>query len=110
MTHNCNLCGKPMLAVNDIEIKGIRELAGAKVRGWRCKCGNEHANSDDVDVIVEYYKILRSGVKVSLFKSGNSWAIRLPASLVRALHLKSKTGFSLQLVGETIILKPIARN
>jgi len=108
MTHKCNLCEKPMLAVDDIEIKGIRELEGTKVRGWRCKCGNEHCSSDDIDVLVEYYKILRSGVKVTLFKSGNSWAIRLPASLVHALHLKPKSGFSLKLIGETIVLKPIS--
>jgi len=108
MTHLCNLCGKPMRAVDNIEIKGIRELAGAKVRGWRCRCGNEHCNSEDVDVLVEYYKILRSGVKVILFKSGNSWAIRLPASLVHALHLKARSGFSLKLDGGTIVLKPIS--
>lgn len=106
MKHACNLCGKPMQPVDDLEIRGIQELAGRKLRGWRCTCGNEHSNPEDVDVMVEYYKLKRTGVRVSLFKSGNSWAIRLPAPIVRALRLKPNAGFSLEVLEGKIILTP----
>jgi hypothetical protein len=95
-----------MAAVGDIEIKGIQELAGRKVRGWRCACGNEHSNPEDVDVLVEYYKLKRSGAHVSLFRSGNSWAIRLPAPIVRALRLKPNAAFSIEVLEGKIILTP----
>lgn len=108
MRHTCNICGKEMQVVEDVEIKGIKELAGKKIRGWRCSCGNEHSNPDDVDILVDYYKALRLGVKVSLFKSGNSWAIRLPVSLVRALRLRTTSRFNLEIVGNKIVLTPTA--
>jgi hypothetical protein len=106
MKHPCNLCGKPMAAVSDIEIRGIRELAGKHVRGFRCSCGNEHSDPEDVDVLVEYYKLRRMGARVSLFRSGNSWAIRLPASLVRALRLGPDSAFSLEVQDGKIVLTP----
>lgn len=106
MTHKCNLCGKEMRPVDDVEIKGIKELSDKKIRGWRCECGNAHSNPDDVDILVDYYKALRAGAKVSLFKSGNSWAIRLPAALVRALRLKPSSRFSIEMAGNKIVLTP----
>lgn len=108
MKHTCNLCGKSMRPVGDIEIRGIRELAGRMVRGWRCACGNEHSDPADVDVIVEYYRAKRAGFRVSLFRSGNSWAIRLPAALIKALRLGKDSGFSLELDGNKIVLTPAA--
>ena len=53
MNHDCNICRKEMRPVDDIEIKGIKELEGKKIRGWRCECGNEHSNPEDVDILVE---------------------------------------------------------
>jgi hypothetical protein len=106
MSHKCNICGGTMKPANDIEIRGIQELAGRRIRGWRCACGNEHSNSEDVDLLVEYYKLKRRGLKVSLFKSGNSWAIRLPGALVRALKLGPKSGFQLEIQDGRIILTP----
>lgn len=38
MTHKCNVCGKEMKEVSDINLKGF------VIRGWRCECGNEHSN------------------------------------------------------------------
>jgi hypothetical protein len=106
MEHKCNSCGKEMHPVDDIEIKGIKEIEGKKIRGWRCRCGNEHSNPEDVDILVDYYKALRLGVNVSLFKSGNSWAVRLPAALIRALRLKPSSRFSLAIEGKKIVLTP----
>lgn len=106
MKHKCNICGKEMKLVDDIEIKGIKELEGKKIRGMRCECGNEHSNPEDVDILVDYYKALRLGINVSLFKSGNSWAVRLPAALIRALRLKPSSRFNLVIEDNKIVLTP----
>lgn len=49
MTHICNLCGREMLEVSDIMLRGLT------IRGWRCECGNIHANPDDLDLAARYY-------------------------------------------------------
>ena len=49
MTHKCNVCRKEMKIVNDIELKGFL------IRGWRCECGNEHSNPEDVDNIIKQF-------------------------------------------------------
>ncbi len=104
MVHKCDVCGKEMKKVNDIKIKDIKEVAGIKIRGWRCSCGNTHSHPDDVDVLVDYYKAVRSGMQASIFKSGNSTAIRLPKAIVRLLKLKYKTKLKVETKGNQIIL------
>jgi hypothetical protein len=104
MAHKCNLCGKQMKAVNDIELDNIEQLKGMKIRGWRCKCGNSHSHPDDVDVLVDYYKAVRSGMQASIFKSGNSTAVRLPRAIVRLLKLESKKKLNIETNGNQIIL------
>lgn len=49
MTHICNLCGREMREVSDIMLRGLT------IRGWRCECGNIHANPDDLDLAARYY-------------------------------------------------------
>ncbi len=49
MIRICNLCGREMLEVNDIMLRGFT------IRGWRCKCGNVHMHPDDLDLAVRYY-------------------------------------------------------
>lgn len=39
-----------MIVVDDINLKGFM------IRGWRCKCGNEHSHPDYVDNIIKYRK------------------------------------------------------
>ncbi|MEM2924741.1 MAG: hypothetical protein QXJ68_03520 [Methanocellales archaeon] len=48
MTRICNLCGREML-VSDLIFRGLT------IRGWRCECGNTHANPDDLDLVARYY-------------------------------------------------------
>ena len=104
MAHKCDVCGKEMKKANDIEIENIKELAGIKIRGWRCSCGNTHSHPDDVDVLVDYYKAMRSGMQASIFRSGNSTAVRLPKAIARLLNLKPKTKLKIETKGNQIIL------
>ena len=104
MSHKCNLCGKEMKPVDDMEIENIAELKGMKIRGWRCSCGNSHSHPDDVDVMVDYYRALRSGMQASVFRSGNSTAVRLPRAIVRLLKLDTKKKLKVETKGNQIIL------
>jgi organic hydroperoxide reductase OsmC/OhrA len=49
MAHICNLCGREMIEVSDIMLRGL------SIRGWRCECGNIHAHPDDLDLAARYY-------------------------------------------------------
>jgi hypothetical protein len=94
-----------MKAVKDIELDNIEQLKGIKIRGWRCpNCGNTHSNPDDVDVLVDYYKALRAGMHASIFKSGNSTAIRIPKAIARLLKLSPKKKLKVETKGNQIIL------
>ena len=83
MMHKCNICGKEMNEVNDINLKGFM------ICGWRCECGNEHSNPEDVDNIVKYFKALKNGVEATVFKSGNSISVRLPKVIADLYHLNT---------------------
>jgi len=55
MTHKCNLCGKEMMPVDDINVRGFL------IRGFRCECGNEH-----------------NGITATVCRSGDNFSLRLP--------------------------------
>ncbi len=83
MTHKCNICGKEMTPVEDINLKGFL------IRGWRCVCGNEHSCPDDVDNIVRYFKAIKKGIEATVYKSGNSYSLRLPKVIVDLCRLNA---------------------
>ncbi len=64
-------------------------VKGFVKRGWRCGCGNEHSNPEDVDNIVKYFKALKKGVEATVFKSGNSISVRLPKVIADLYHLNT---------------------
>ncbi len=99
MRHKCNVCGKDMKAIEDIELYGF------KIKGWRCRCGNEHSNPEDVDKIVKLFKLVKKGAEVSVFKSGNSIAVRLPKAIVELFSLKTKSKLTISTKANEIILK-----
>ena len=99
MKHKCNVCGKEMQKVNDIELYGF------KIKGWRCKCGNEHSNPEDVDNIVKLFKLSRKGAEASVFESGNSIAVRLPKAIVNLFRLKPKSKLIISTKENEIVLK-----
>ena len=77
--------------------KAKSELAGKRVK---CpKCGEGYFNSHDAYVLSEYRKVKDEVLEGKVTKSGNSYVIRLPIELVRALGLKK--GNTVQLKVQT---------
>ncbi|MFZ3058557.1 MAG: hypothetical protein WA102_02355 [Candidatus Methanoperedens sp.] len=103
MMHKCNICGKEMNEVNDINLKGF------VIRGFRCECGNEHSHPEDVDNIVKYFKALKKGVEATVFKSGNSISVRLPKVIAELYHLNTSLKLPIETEPGGIRLKIVRR-
>jgi len=99
MAHKCDVCGKRMREVDDIDLQGFL------IRGWRCACGNAHSNSEDVDAIVKFFRYVRKNKTVSIFKAGNSLAIRLPKPLVELYRLSPSSKLLLATKESELIFK-----
>lgn len=71
-------------------------IEGFEVRGSECpKCGESYLNPEDTYALSEFRKIKDEILEGKIAKSGNSYVVRLPIKLVRALGLK--TGEKVQL-------------
>lgn len=103
MTHKCNICGKEMKAVDDINLKGF------VIRGWRCECGNEHSHPEDVDNIIKYFKALKNGLEATVYKSGNSISIRLPKVIADLYRLNANLKLPIETEQGGIRLKVVRR-
>ena len=95
----CNSCGKPMKKVDDIDIKGFQ------IRGWRCRCGNELSDPEDVDNIVKFFRFIKKGKKVHVFKSGNSLAIRIPKAVAKVYGIHEDDELMISPKKDEIVLK-----
>ena len=103
MMHRCNICGKEMEIVDDINLKGF------VIRGWRCECGNEHSDPEDVDNIIKYFKALKNGLEATVYKSGNSISIRLPKVIADLYHLNTNLKLPIESEQGGIRLKIVRR-
>lgn len=92
-----------MKEVSDINLKGF------VIRGWRCECGNEHSNPEDVDTIVKYFKALKKGVEATVFKSGNSISVRLPKVIADLYHLNTSLKLPIETEPGGIRLKVVRK-
>ena len=99
MMHKCNICEKEMTEIDDIDLKGF------KIRGWRCGCGNTHSNSEDVDVIVRFFRYMKKHHELSLFKTGNSLAVRIPKPIADLYHLNPSSKVVIEAKTKEIRLK-----
>ncbi|MCX9013591.1 MAG: hypothetical protein OIN89_02155 [Candidatus Methanoperedens sp.] len=97
--HKCNICKEEMKPVDDINLKGF------VIHGWRCGCGNEHSDPEDVDNIVRYFKALKNGVEATVYKSGNSISIRLPKVIADLYHLNANLKLPIETEPGSIRLK-----
>ena len=60
-----------------------------EVRGSECpKCGEAYLNGEDASRVSEFRKIKDAILEGKVTKTGNSYAVRLPIDLVRALGLE----------------------
>ena len=75
----------------------IFKIEGLRVRGSECpKCGEGYFNPEDASTLSEYRRIKDEILEGKIAKAGNSYVIRLPIELVRAMGLEK---------GETVRLK-----
>lgn len=88
-----------MERVDDINLKGF------KIKGYRCKCGNEHADINEIDRIVKLLKAFKKGLRATVFKSGNSISVRIPKAVVEVFELKPKKELMIEVQERGIILK-----
>ena len=64
-------------------------IEGFDVRGSECpKCGEAYLNGEDSYRLSEFRKVKDAILEGKVSKSGNSYVVRLPIDLVRALKLK----------------------
>ncbi len=64
-------------------------IEGFDVRGSECpKCGEAYLNGEDSTRLSEFRKVKNAILEGRVAKSGNSYVVRLPIDLVRALGLK----------------------
>lgn len=78
------------------ELKTNKSPEGIEYTGFKCnKCGEVLLNFGQARV---FYKALEQIYSVKLSKWGESLAVRIPASVVRSLHLKEKQ--TMQIIAE----------
>ena len=64
-------------------------IEGFEVRGSECpSCGESYLNGEDTFKLSEFRKIKDSILEGRIAKSGNSYVVRLPINVVRALGLE----------------------
>ena len=101
MRHPCNLCGKEMKEVDDLELKGFL------IRGWVCSCGNEHSHPNDVDALVKFFKYIKKQRGLKIFKSGNSLAVRIPKQIADVYHISKGSKLVLSPEKDQLVIKII---
>ncbi len=106
-----------MFMKNELEKESIRCICGAwtrpkilkieglKIRGSVCpKCGETFLNGEDAMMLSEFRKLKDSILKGKVAISGNSYNIRIPIGLVRALGLKKGDKVNIKIQGPKEIL------
>ena len=76
----------------------IFHIEGFDIRGSECpKCGEAYLNGEDSYRLSEYRKIKDTILEGKISKSGNSYVLRLPIDVIRALGLKKGETIKLQI-------------
>ena len=80
-------------------------IDGFDVRGSECpKCGEAYLNGEDSQRLSEYRKIKNAIMEGRIGKSGNSYVIRVPIDVIRALGLKKGESVKLMVKKPTEII------
>ncbi|VVB68156.1 Uncharacterised protein [Candidatus Norongarragalina meridionalis] len=83
MTMKCVKCGK-------LAKRASLRIEGTTVPGWRCSCGEEYLDADAAERLLALRKLDRQKLTAKVTQQGNSFAVRLPMALFRALGMKDK--------------------
>lgn len=87
----------------------VFSIEGFKVRGSECpKCKEAYLNPEDLYTVSEYRKVKDALLEGRIAKSGNSYVVRLPIELVRALCLKMGGKVQIKVKGphEVVLVTP----
>ncbi len=91
-------CGEKTI---EVEIN----VGSTKVKGWRCsKCNENYVDEKSMEKAIELNKIMKTTMFSKIYKSGNSYAFRIPKKAVDVLGLESGKGLSMRITPENIIL------
>ena len=83
----------------------ILKIEGLRIRGSVCpKCKETYLNGEDAMMLSEFRKLKDSVVEGKVAVSGNSYNIRLPIGLVRALGMKKGDKVNIQVKGPKEII------
>jgi len=68
----------------------LLRIEGLRVRGSVCpKCGETYLNGEDAQMLSDFRRVRDSLLEGKVTRTGNSYAVRIPISLVRALRLQN---------------------
>ncbi len=80
-------------------------IDGFDIRGSECpKCGESYLNGEDAYKLSEFRKIKDMILEGKIAKSGNSYVVRLPIDVVRAMGLESGEKIKLSIKNQHEIL------
>ena len=80
-------------------------VGSTKVKGWRCtKCDENYVDEKGMGKAIEMNKIMKTAMFSKIYKSGNSYALRIPKKAVDVLGLENRKGLSMRITPENIIL------
>ncbi|MDI6917891.1 MAG: AbrB/MazE/SpoVT family DNA-binding domain-containing protein [Thermoplasmatales archaeon] len=80
-------------------------VGNVKVKGWRCsKCDENYVDEKNMGKAIEMNKIMSTTMFSKIYKSGNSYAFRIPKKAVDVLGLEVGKGLSMRITPESIIL------
>lgn len=81
-------------------------IEGFKVRGWKCKCGEEMYSAEDLEPVLLINKYRKSGIKAKISRSGNGYVLRIPKNLAEALQKKFGDKVPITISGEgTVVIE-----
>jgi len=93
----CRCGGK----TTEIEIN----VGNIKVKGWRCtKCSENYVDEKSMEKAVEMNRIMSAAMFSKIYKSGNSYAFRIPKKAVDVLGLETGKNVSMRITPESIVL------
>ncbi len=80
-------------------------VGSTKVKGWHCpKCNENYVDEKSMEKAIELNKIMKTAMFSKIYKSGNSYAFRIPKKAVDVLGLETGKNLSMRITPENIIL------
>lgn len=79
-------------------------VGNVKVKGWRCsKCSENYVDEKSMEKAIELNKIMKAPFVSKMYKSGNSYAFRIPKKAVDVLGLENGKNVNMRITPESIV-------